>query len=192
MLEESQRRGFLGTVPLENHLVNAERFASAIGDPPSRLMDLGSGGGLPGLVLIAQWPETDFLLLDASQRRCQFLKEAVAHLGRTDVKVIEGRAEEVARQPELRHHYPVVTARSFGPPAVTAECASGFLAEGGVLFTSEPPNPDSGDRWVAPGLAQLGMSFEASVDGIATIRQLESCGDRWPRRNGVPTKRPLF
>jgi 16S rRNA (guanine527-N7)-methyltransferase len=163
------------------------------------VLDLGSGGGLPGLVLARYRPELDLTLLEARQRACRFLRDAVAELGLAAVVVVEARAEEAARDPELRERFDTVMARSFGPPAVTAECAVGFLVPGGRLVVSEPPIGDGpavpSPRWPAGGLDTLGLGPAvrggepgAGFVSLAKIR----ADDRWPRRVGIPAKRPLW
>ena len=85
--------------------------------------------GLPGLVLVGMWPDCRATLLDAGERRCAFLAEAVDRLGLGGPG--DGRAvpaEEAGRRPDLRGGFDLVVARSFGPPAVTAECGAPFLA----------------------------------------------------------------
>jgi 16S rRNA (guanine527-N7)-methyltransferase len=109
--------------------------------------------------------------------------------------VVCARAEEAARAPQWRGSFDVVTARSFGPPAVTAECAVGFLRIGGALLVSEPPDPHP-ERWPADGLARLGLIAEP-VPGTASahlirLRTSEAVDPRWPRRVGIPRKRPLW
>jgi 16S rRNA (guanine527-N7)-methyltransferase len=200
VLDEARRRGFVGGSSSIPHLRHAEVFVVSIerlGGVGSGL-DLGSGGGLPGLVLADRWPESRWYLLDASQRRVGFLADAVARLGWSGrVDVLHGRAEVLARRPDLRGHIDVVTARAFGPPAVTAECAAGFLRQGGHLLVSEPPEEPS-PRWPVAGLAELGLvtAEEGTVGGgeahLQAIRQAELCPDRYPRRDGMPAKRPLF
>jgi 16S rRNA (guanine527-N7)-methyltransferase len=184
--------GFLGPGPIEPHIDHARRFARACDDiPPVEAIDLGSGGGLPGLVLALAWPASRWVLLDANERRTAFLVGAVGRLGLDDrVRVCRGRAEELAHDPALRAHSQLVTARSFGPPAVTAECASGFLAPGGLLIVSEPP--DGVDRWKRDGLAELGMELGERRDGCQVVIQTTVCPDQYPRRVGIPAKRPLF
>jgi len=196
ILERARSLGFLGPGPVTSHLDQAAAFVDAVGEPPAGLVDLGSGGGVPGLILALRWPETSVALLEVRARRVDFLVEAVAALGIAGrVGVVAGRAEEVARLPAHRHRYDVVTARSFGPPAVTAECGAPLLAPGGVLLVAEPPG-GAGDRWPADGLAQLGLVDEGLVAVPAgTVRRLRSaraCGERYPRRVGVPAKQPLF
>lgn len=164
-----------------------------------RVLDLGSGGGLPGLVIATHRPDLELVLLEARERASRFLREAVDALGRADLTVVEGRAEEAARRVDLREHFDAVVARSFGPPAVTAECAVGFLRPAGRLVVSEPPGDDNADldlaRWPAEGLAELGLGPAArrSVEGgsYAVLEKLRN-DERWPRRVGIPAKRPLW
>ncbi len=163
--------------------------------PPSNFLDLGSGGGLPGLVLLQQWavPTT---LVDSMVKRTNFLREVLAWESSPPYgRVILGRAEELARQPDLDGRFPLVTARSFGPPAVTAECAARFLVVGGVLIVSEPPTDEAPDRWNASALGQLGLKSEGRVrKGAAfqVIRKIRATPDRYPREIGTPGKTPLF
>jgi 16S rRNA (guanine527-N7)-methyltransferase len=200
-LAEARELGFLGPGPVEPHVAHARGFADAASGagapPPARVLDLGSGGGLPGLVLALVWPGTRCTLLDAGERRVAFLRRAVEGCELGDrVSVVQGRAEEVGREPAQRAAYDLVAARSFGPPAVTAECAAPFLSPGGLLVVSDRPGEgDVGDRWSAPGLAELGMGPAVSVRGefgFVVVNQVAACPDRFPRRVGIPAKRPLF
>jgi 16S rRNA (guanine527-N7)-methyltransferase len=161
-----------------------------------RFLDLGSGGGIPGLILAVDLPASRWLLLDANQRRTAFLQEAVdvLRLGER-VEVLRARAEEAGRDPHWRHTFAAVCARSFAPPAVTAECASPFLIVGGRLIVSEPPEtPETpGRRWPEPSLAELGLGLVkigTTSPRLAVLRQEQSCPDRYPRR--MPAKRPLW
>jgi 16S rRNA (guanine527-N7)-methyltransferase len=157
---------------------------------PRRALDLGSGGGVPGLILAQRWPATSWTFLDANDRRCRFLGEAITALELGDrAAVVQGRAEEVGRGDDQRGSYDLVTARSFGPPATTAECAAPFLAVGGRLLVSEPP--DGPPRWPVE-VEQLGLRVVERVGGIQVLEQASLCPDRFPRRTGVPLKRPLF
>lgn len=210
-LERAKTLGFLGPGPVDLHLHHATGFARVIewarrsSPPPSsspdvqgalRLVDLGSGGGVPGLVLAILLEPAHVTLVDSNHRRCDHLRRVVGEAAlEARVEVLEARAEEVGRDVARRHGYEVVTARSFGPPAVTAECAAPFLAVGGVLVTSEPPDDQGGDRWPEDGLALLGMGRSIRRQDEFTyqvIRQEQLCPDRFPRRVGVPAKRPLF
>lgn len=160
------------------------------------MLDLGSGGGVPGLVLAAYRPELEVTLLEARQRACRFLREILAGSACAGVVVVEARAEEAARRGELREAFDAVVARSFGPPAVTAECAVGFLRPGGRLVVSEPP--DDGERrgrWPDDGLDALGFgpAVPGGETGVAfvSVEKIRT-DDRWPRRVGIPAKRPQW
>ena len=194
ILEESRTFGFLGPGPLGPQIEHARGFASTVERTPDSFLDLGSGGGLPGLVLALMWPRADGVLLDSMTRRTEFLRDAVERLGFTArVRVMCDRAESAART-DLREAFDLVTARSFGPPAVTAECGSGFLRPGGRLVVSEPPDDDP-ERWSDAGLRQLGLSVARLPTATARFIVLERVGSldpRYPRRIGVPGKRPLW
>lgn len=160
-----------------------------------RVLDLGSGGGVPGLVLAYAHPGLELVLLDAATRRSWFLREAVAELGVEErVEVIGDRAESAARHPLRREAFDAVVARSFGPAAVTAECAVGFLRLGGWLIVSEPPD-GGGSRWPVDDLEELGLGpaslCETGGFGFARMEKIR-LDDRWPRRVGIPSKRPRF
>jgi 16S rRNA (guanine527-N7)-methyltransferase len=164
-----------------------------------RVLDLGSGGGLPGLVVATYRPELELILLEARQRACRFLREAVAELDLAQVAVIEARAEDAARRSDLRETFDAVVARSFGPPAVTAECAVGFLRVGGRLVVSEPPGDEAPERaavrWPVPGLKQLGYAPPVAAGGPGAsfvVLEKTTSDDHWPRRVGVPAKRPVW
>jgi len=170
-------------------------MAEAVGEPPRRWIDLGSGGGVPALVLLELWPSAEAVLVEAARRRSAFLSGALAQLGwEGRARVVEARAEEVGRDPEYRGAVGLVTARSFAAPGVTAECAAPLLRPGGRLVVSEPPA--AVDRWPAAGLQALGMEAEAELEvagfHFRLLRQAAVCPDRYPRRTGVPGRRPLF
>jgi 16S rRNA (guanine527-N7)-methyltransferase len=221
MLAEAQRLGLVGPGGLDGHIRHALACGGAVVDAwtgggsgpgangagtdgatgrssePDGVLDLGSGGGLPGLVLACCWSDVRFSLVDAGKRPAEFLVAAVQRLHLAErVHVLNARAEVLGRAPEHRGRYAVVVARSFGPPAVTAECAAPFLVQGGRLVVSEPPRQRTdGDRWPTAGLSVLGMGpAKPYEDGFRfqVVTQLFDCPARYPRRVGVPGKRPIF
>ena len=171
------------------HVDHARAFLMAL-RPARRLLDLGAGGGVPGLVLATALPATTIVLLDASGRRTDFLRRAVGRLGLTShVTVVTARAEVAGRDPTWRATFDAVVARSFAAPAVTAEAAAPFLRVGGQLVVSEPPDP-SANRWPPQGLAELGLVRDGpTAAGMASFTLADRCPDRFPRRRLHP---PLF
>lgn len=202
LLTESRQRGFLGPGPVEDHLDRARAFAVAVDHPPARALDLGAGGGLPGLVLaVLEWPDARWTFLDAQKRRTDFLVEAVEALGLEDrIEVVTARAEELGRADGHRGAYDLVVSRSFGPPAVTIECAAPLLRLGGRFVASEPPDAERTlDRWPAAGVAEFGSAApvplvvtEPTTVHLVVIDQATPCPDTFPRRVGIPNKRPRF
>jgi 16S rRNA (guanine527-N7)-methyltransferase len=201
VLEDAREAGFLGPGPIEAHLDHAAGFAaaaeSALGRPPTRFVDLGTGGGVPGLVLALRWTSARGVFVDSGHRRSSFLREATERLDVRDrVEVVEGRAEALGRDETYREVFDVATARSFAAPAVTAEISAGLVVVGGVLVVSEPPDPDPASRWPVAGLRELGFGPEAPVSHggahYAVLPKVAPCPERFPRAVGRPGKRPLW
>ena len=194
VLERARRLGVLGPGPVLDHVSHAEGFIAALEGlaEGSLVIDLGSGGGVPGLVIAEARPDLRVVLLDSLERRVALLAEAIVALNWEGRVVAElARAEDTGRSPQWRAQVDAVTARSFGPPATVAECAAPLLQINGVLVVSEPP--EETDRWPADGLAPLGLLDEGSpVPGMRRLRQVSLCPDIYPRRVGMPAKRPLF
>ena len=200
VLRRAREYGYLGPGPIETHFEHALGFGAAFvsryAAPPRNFCDLGTGGGVPGLVLGVLWPEAQGVLIESMQRRAASLRQALVDLNLGDrIRVAEGRAEEFAHEPGLRESFTLVTARSFAEPAVTAEIAAGLVEVGGVLIVSEPPEPDS-RRWPADGLAELGFGepdrFVADSGTFATIPKSSHAPADRPRGVGKPGKRPLW
>lgn len=191
----AQRLGFLGPGDVERHVEQARAFRAAV-PAPEVALDLGSGGGVPGLALAAWWPSSRWVLLDAGERRAVFLADAVEQLGLRDrVCVVHSPAEDAARNRRYRAQFDLVVARSFGPPAVVAECGAPFLREEGRLVVSEPPDEDA-DRWPADELDRLGLEREAApryAEGsVVVLRQRHAAPADVPRRAGIPARRPRW
>lgn len=206
VLDRARRLGFTGDAAPEEQIAHALRFASALseaftGEGPGSDgvipagftgVDLGSGAGLPGLVLAIAFPESRWILVEAMVRRSGPLAEAIDRLDLgTRVEVWQGRAEAFGQQPGRRGFADVVTARGFAAPAVTAECAAPLLRPGGLLAVSEPPESD-GSRWPGEGLRELGLTPHGVVEGVMVCESMGVCPALYPRRVGLPAKRPLF
>jgi 16S rRNA (guanine527-N7)-methyltransferase len=198
-LAEAQRVGAIGPAPLEQHLLHSLGFAKALGGliPDSAcIVDLGSGGGIPGLVLAELLPQASLVLLEGRTMRCELLSHSIEELGIGGrVSVLASRAEIAGHQPEWRGRFDAVVARGFAAPSVTAECAAPLLREGGLLCVSEPPASRPFERWPTEGCAELGLESLIAIEApnsFVVLRQAALCPSRYPRRVGVPAKRPIF
>jgi 16S rRNA (guanine527-N7)-methyltransferase len=202
ILHRSAELGFLGSMSVSDQIDHALGFVvaaeSVLQRQPRSVVDMGAGGGVPGLVLLSCWPDSRLVLLDANERRTEFLSTETAGWDAPGtVEVLRGRAEEIGRMDRLRQQFDLVTSRSFGVPAVTAECGSPLLAVGGVMVVSEPPDGPDGTRWPVEGLTQVGLRVSTRVRfddrfGYQVLVKSDPTPDRYPRRVGIPSKRPLF
>jgi 16S rRNA (guanine527-N7)-methyltransferase len=200
VLERAQSQGFLGPGDVAAHLDHARGFAvaadSQLDAPPTRFADLGTGGGVPGLVLAAIWPDAEGTLVESSTRRCEALTAWVRHLDLEErIQVVEGRAEVLAHDPALRERFDLTTARSFARPCVTAEIGSGFVRIGGLLVVSEPPEP-ADSRWPPEPLGELGLGPAVGVVArgahYACIPKFRAAAPSQPRQGAAARKRPLW
>lgn len=188
---EGQRLSAVGPGDVTVHLQHAARLAEQL-SPPEIAVDLGSGAGIPGLALAGLWPPSRWVLVDAALRRARLLEEAVQRLGWSGrVEVVHGRAEDLGRDAAHRGRYDLVTARLFGPPAAAAECGAPLLRLGGILAVTEPPDP-APDRWPSAGVAPLGLEPLEPRPGLQRFRSVAAAEARFPRKTGVPVRRPLF
>ena len=163
-------------------LDDALRAAPLLGRFDGPVVDVGSGGGSPGLPLAVELPTRAFTLLEAERRKCRFLERFADEL--PNVEVVWGRAEQ---QPVGT--YGVALAKALAKPPVAVELCLPLVARGGaaVLWLAE-----SADReQVARAAEILGGSLESDVDGLVVVRKLEPTPAGFPRRPGVAKKRPL-
>ena len=165
-----------------------------------RVADLGSGAGLPGLVLAAHLPETRFDLIESSSRRCAFLREASERMGLANAAVICERSEEWAAG-EGAGAYDAVTARAVGPLSTLAELASPLLCEGGVLLAWKGGRSESEEAELARAGERLAMKpvevrsvrpYPGSRDRhVHLLRKNGPTPNGLPRRPGMAAKRPF-
>jgi 16S rRNA (guanine527-N7)-methyltransferase len=163
-------------------LGDALRAAPLLERLPGDVVDVGSGGGTPGIPLAARLPERAFTLLEAERRKCDFLARITDDLD--NVTVVWGRAEE---QPT--DSFGVALAKAVAKPPVAAELCLPLVAPGGaaVLWLAETADRDA----VSAVAALLGGRLEDEVDGLVVLRKLRPTPAGFPRRPGVAKKRPL-
>lgn len=170
-------------------------------DEPLELLDVGTGAGFPGLPLKLVWPALRLTLLDSVAKKTAFLEHLVRVLGLEGVRIITARAEELGRQPDHRDHYDVVVSRAVAELPVLVELGLPFLRPGGLLIA--PRKGDLAAQIAAAGraLAELGgrarppipieLPGEPDGRGLVVVEKLGPTPERYPRRTGIPEKRPL-
>jgi 16S rRNA (guanine527-N7)-methyltransferase len=147
---------------------------------PGSIVDVGSGGGAPGIPLAASLPDRDVTLLEANGRKCDFLRRWAP----LNAAVLQGRAEEQ----EVDTHG-VAVAKALAPPPVAAEwCLPLVRAEGAVILWV---GPKADAKRVARVAMRLGGELAKTMDGFLVLRKIEPTPKGFPRRTGVARKRPL-
>ena len=163
------------------------------------LIDVGSGGGLPGLALKIARPDLRLTLLEANRRKAAFLVHACARLGLTGVSVVAARAEDAGRDPELRERFDVATARALAAMPILAELCLPFVRVGGRLLAMKAGAAEEAEA-ARSAIGRLGGRLEAVVDSpsaarslgqVVVVAKVEPTPAEFPRRAGVPSRRPL-
>jgi 16S rRNA (guanine527-N7)-methyltransferase len=166
----------------------------------ARVLDLGAGGGLPGIPLRIVWPRIHVTLLESVAKKCRFMEDVALELGLDAVDVLEGRAEDFARDPAHRGRYDLVVARAVASLPVLVEYALPFLNDGGHLAAIKGTTALPEIEAAANALRELGATLhDAPVfqpprgpqQTVVLITKVAETPDRYPRRVGIPTKRPL-
>lgn len=147
MLDRARNVGDLGPESNDSVISQSLKFIDAIPAGTAEVADLGSGAGIPGLVLALALPQLKVRLVERSQKRCDGLVLAVGKLGLNDrVNVYCGEAQQVARSADWPGGVSVVICRSFSPIEEMFTAATPLMTPDAVLLVSEPPDSD-GSRW---------------------------------------------
>jgi len=164
------------------------------------LVDVGSGAGFPGLPLKIMLPNARVTLVESIGKKASFLRHMVQMLDLQDVEVIQGRAEEVARQPAHRERYDVVVARAVAQLSVLCEYCLPFCRVGGRMIAQKGEDALTESAQSAAAIERLGgkLIVVKPVElGLGSDRYLvvtdktERTPSIYPRRVGIPSKRPL-
>ncbi|MGC7847838.1 16S rRNA (guanine(527)-N(7))-methyltransferase RsmG [Desulforudis sp. 1088] len=170
-------------------------------EPGARVIDVGTGAGFPGVALKIAVPSIVLTLLDSSRKKVAFLEEALAVLELDQAAAVWGRAEELGRQPRHRERYDWVLARGVAEVRVLAEYCLPFAAVGGCFVAYKGPGVKAelaGAQRVLDVLGgsveavhELSLPFGGGARSLAVIRKIKATPERFPRRPGMPEKRPL-
>lgn len=162
------------------------------------LLDVGTGGGIPGIVLAIARPEMRVTLLDATGKKVRFLAETADALGLEHVTAIQGRAEELGRDARYREAFNVVTARAVARLATLAELTMPFVRRGGVTILPKGNAARDELNEARYAIKILGGREQpvhpAPVEGtnVVVIDKRSTTPDDYPRRTGIPSKLPLL
>jgi 16S rRNA (guanine527-N7)-methyltransferase len=167
--------------------------------PPS-LADIGTGAGFPGLSLKILWPDTRLLLAESIGKKTEFLRHVVATLGLREVEVITARAEDLGRDSRYREQYAAVAARAVAAMDVLAEYCLPLCRVGGTFVAPKGTDGEQEAVAAAAAIEQLGGRLREIVPYqlpdvesrmIVVIDKIRATPEQFPRRPGIPQKRPL-
>lgn len=167
---------------------------------PGTALDLGTGGGVPGVVLAIARPSVGWILVDSVRKKADAVAAIVAELGLANVEVVAERAETLGRDPSRRERFDLVTARACAALPVLAEYALPLVRVGGSVLAWKGPLGDEELRAGMAAAAELGGRRPAvQSTGVAalgdhrfvTLRKARLTPTRFPRRPGEPARRPL-
>lgn len=167
----------------------------------SRVIDVGTGAGFPGLVLKIAFPDLRLTLVESVGKKTAFCRHMVARLGLDGVQVVQGRAEAVAWQPEHREGYDWAVARAVSALPVLAEYLLPFVRVGGCMLAmkgesgpAEAHGAEGAIRLLGGHLRQLTpLTLPGVVEEryLVVVDKTAATPPRYPRRIGIPSKRPL-
>ena len=178
-LMDAQRLGMLGARPIEEVIAHSRVYVTALIGIKGRVVDLGSGGGVPGFVIAEERPDLELWMVERRGARADFLRRMVKRMQMDDrVTVHEVDAHEVVKH--SGGSFSAVTARGFGPPEPTLRIAGSLISSEGRIVISDPPE---GNRWSEHLLVELGLqrTVEFEDHGRVSVFHVKHMPDE---RNG--------
>ena len=169
---------------------------------PPLIVDIGSGGGFPGLPIAIALPDAQITLIDATAKKVAFLQHAIEKLGLPNARAIHSTAEELGRAPDHRGSYDVAIVRAVGSVATLVELLVPLLQVGGRAILMKTRSAIDAEMLAASkALEELHVSVDRLVDvdpsdllpdrALAILTKIAETPDRFPRRPGVPRRHPL-
>lgn len=166
-----------------------------------RIIDVGTGGGFPGIPLALIFPEKEFVLMDSLQKRLKIIEQLCGEIGIKNVKTLHGRAEDLGRDKNHRHKYDVCVSRAVANLSTLCEFCLPFVKMGGYFLSYKGTKADQEVAQANSAIFLLGGKLkreeEIKLDNydlshrILIIEKVQNTSDKYPRKAGVPAKKPL-
>jgi 16S rRNA (guanine527-N7)-methyltransferase len=164
------------------------------------LLDVGTGAGLPGIPIKVFLPQIRLVLLESVGKKTAFLRHVAGRLGLDNVEVLTGRAEELAHQPEYREGFDLVVSRAVNKLPTAAELTLPFCRLGGLFIAQKKGPVEEEVDQAARALELLGGRLKEvrpvgpdllAKHSLVIVEKVSPTPERYPRRAGIPAKRPL-
>ena len=177
-------------------------FPPAPSDKQLSVIDVGSGAGFPGIPICIALPNIRLVLLETTAKKAEFLRRIAAKLQLDNIEIVRGRAEEVAHDESYRSSFEIVVSRALAPLSVLVELTLPFCAVGGRLIAQKKGNMSREMNQASRAVNTLGGEINEVLDitldefnddrRLVIIDKVKATPPKYPRRPGIPTKRPIL
>lgn len=186
------------------HFVDSLTINKYISDN-SKVIDVGTGAGFPGIPLKIYNESLDITLLDSLNKRINFLNHVIEELNLNKIKAVHSRAEDAAKNPDYREKFDVATSRAVANLSTLVEYLLPFVRVNGICICMKGPNVEEELGRAKKAIEVLGGRIEKVdnlklvADGsendlernIIIIRKVRKCSNKYPRKAGMPSKEPI-
>lgn len=186
---------------ISKHFIDSILICSFIDLSGKKIIDIGTGGGFPGIPIKIINPDTDIVLVDSLNKRVNFLNEVLSELKLEKIEAIHGRAEDLGHDKNLRGKFDYSVSRAVANLSTLSELCIPFLKEGGTFISYKSENTDEEIKDAESAISKLGSKIEKIKECMIPendikrrfiiIKNMRQVDNRYPRKAGIPKKVPL-
>ncbi|KAF7806120.1 ribosomal RNA small subunit methyltransferase G [Senna tora] len=200
-VDEVMERHVEDSLAILQPLRDSYRSHCGVPDDKLKLVDVGTGAGLPGIILAIACPEWDVTLMESMNKRCVFLEHAVGVTGLSNIQIVRGRAENLGQNLCFREKFDIAVARAVAEMRILAEYCLPLVRVGGLFVAAKGYQPEEEVRKAEGAIEKMG----AFLSQVCSVQSQSPYGQRtavicikdrptpmkYPRDPGIPTKEPL-